>query len=99
MLSPNQILTLTISRVRFAKWEETTSIYKSGNYGSCFVASFVEYPNGIAVVDQFAPKDWVRKTDARADELTKMLAGRKVKVRVDDILQCGKDVFEGTIIG
>lgn len=70
-----------------------------GSYSSNYVAKFVEYPNGIAVVDDLASSihpDWIKKTRERAAMLSKELAGKKVTVRITDVF-AGKDTFEATI--
>ena len=70
-----------------------------GSYSSNYIAQFVEYPNGIAVVDNIAATkhpDWKMKTENRADILTKELFGQKVSVCVKDVF-VGEDTFEGVI--
>lgn len=71
-----------------------------GVYASNYVARFVGYSEGIAVVDSLAATmhpDWDRKTEKRTAILTKELAGKKVSVRVMDVFP-GKDCFEGEVI-
>ena len=71
-----------------------------GVYDSHYVASFVEYPLGIADVDILAARlhpDWERKTEQRANQLSTELRGRKVKVRVTAVFN-GKDKFEAVLI-
>lgn len=99
-MKSGDILTLTIKDVRFHKEERKMQGALFGSYASNYVARFVEYPNGIAVVDSLAAEmhpDWNKKTDNRKDILSRELAGRKVTVRVTDVF-AGKDCFEGVII-
>lgn len=70
-----------------------------GNYTSNYVAQFVEYLNGIVVVDSLAAvmhPEWNKKTENRTSILSKELAGRKVHLRVTDVFT-GKDTFEATL--
>ena len=91
---------LTIKGVRFHKEERMMQGAGFGNYASNYVATFKEYPNGIAVIDSLVASlhpDWDRKTENRTAILSKELAGRKVTVQVSDVFD-GKDCFEGIII-
>lgn len=99
-MKSGDILTLTIQDVRFHKEERVMQGELFGVYSSNYVARFVGYPEGIAVVDSLAATmhpDWDRKTEKRTAVLTKELAGKKVSVRVMDVFP-GKDCFEGEIL-
>lgn len=92
-------LTLTIKDIRLHKEERMVQGALFGSYTSNYVATFREYPNGIAVIDDIASSmhpDWEKKTENRANVLTKELAGRQVSVCVKDVFT-GKDTFEGVI--
>lgn len=92
-------LTLTIKGIRLHKEERMVQGALFGSYTSNYVATFREYPNGIAVIDDIASSmhpDWEKKTENRANVLTKELAGRQVVVCVKDVF-AGKDTFEGVI--
>lgn len=99
-MKSGDILTLTIQDVRFHKEERVMQGALFGVYCSNYVARFVGYPEGIAVVDSLAATihpDWDRKTEKRTAILSKELAGRKVSVRVMDVFP-GKDCFEGVVV-
>lgn len=96
----NDIIELTIKDIRFHKEERMIQGAVYGNYTFNYVATFKEYPNGIAVVDNIASTmhpDWEKKTENRASILSKELAGKKVSIRVAEVY-AGKDCFEGEII-
>lgn len=99
-MNKGDILTLTISSVRFHKEERMQQDATYGIYASNYVASFKEYPRGIVVVDTLAARmhpDWDRKTESRANQLSTELRNKQVKVRVSMVL-FGKDAFEAELI-
>lgn len=98
-MKSGDILSLTIKDVQLHKEERMVQGAVYGSYSSNYVARFKEYPNGIAVVDSIAATthpDWEKKTDNRANILTKELSGKMFSVCVKDIF-VGKDTFEGVI--
>lgn len=98
-MKTGEALSLTIKDIRLHKEERTAQGALYGSYTSNYVARFREYPNGIAVVDELASDmhpDWDKKTENRANILSKELVGKKVNVRVTEVYD-GKDTFEGVI--
>ena len=98
-MKSGDILLLTIKDVRLHKEERMIQGAQYGTYSSNYIAQFVEYPNGIAVVDSIAAikhPDWERKTEKRAEILTEELSGKKFSVCIKDVF-VGKDTFEGVI--
>lgn len=94
------IFSLTIKEVRLHKEERMIQGDVYGSYTSNYVASFEEFPNGIAVVDSIAATmhpEWKKKTDNRSDILSKELAGLKVSVKVTDVF-AGNKCFEAKIV-
>lgn len=99
MVNKGDELKATIKDVQFFKEERMAQGAQYGSYTSNYVARFREYPNGIAVVDELASDmhpDWDKKTDNRANILSRELAGKKVNVLVTEVYD-GKDTFEGVI--
>lgn len=98
-MKPGDTLYLTIKDVHLHKEERKVQGAIYGSYTSNYVARFREYPNGIAVVDGLASSlhpDWEKKTENRANILTKELFGQKFSVCVNDVF-VGKDTFRGVI--
>lgn len=98
-MKSGDILLLTIKDVRLHKEEPMIQGAQYGTYSSNYIAQFVEYPNGIAVVDSIAAikhPDWERNTEKRAEILTEELSGKKFSVCIKDVF-VGKDTFEGVI--
>lgn len=99
-MKKGEILTLTIKDVSLCKVTQMVQGSLFGSYTSNYVARFMEYPNGIAVVDDIASSkhpDWDKKTDNRANILTSELKGKQVTVRVTEVF-AGKDTFESEIV-
>lgn len=79
-MKSGDILLLTIKDVRLHKEERMIQGAQYGSYSSDYIAQFVEYPNGIAVVDSIAATthpDWEKKTEKRANILTEELSGKR----------------------
>lgn len=99
-MKEGDILSLTINDICLHQEERRSQSAQCGGvYSSNYVARFMEYPNGTAVVDRIAASmhpEWERKTEKRAKILSEEMTGTQVSVRVIDIFD-GKDVFEGEI--
>ena len=94
------IFSLTIKEVRLHKEERMIQGDMYGSYTSNYVASFKEFPNGIAVVDAIAMTkhpEWKKKTDNRSSLLSKELTGLKVSVKVTDVF-AGNNCFVAEIV-
>lgn len=99
-MKTNDIISVTIKKVRLHKEERKMQGATYGNYDSAYVGELEEYPHGIVILNDYANTnhpDWTNKTMGRASIIERELIGKSINVKITDIF-AGENCFEGIMI-